>query len=48
MSPKNIPTWKKLEDQASIISQPENHLKHLLKDKERLEGFSLKGRGNFL
>jgi len=36
------PTWKKLIQHADIIDRPEKHLKHLLKDKGRIEKFSLK------
>jgi len=44
---KDVPIWKKLKQQAEIISQPENHLKYLIKQEQRLEKFSLKGGGVF-
>lgn len=42
-----IPTWKDLTQQAGIMNQPDNHLKNLIKKKDRLEKFSLKGGGIF-
>ena len=43
----DIPAWKNLARHADIISRPENHLKHLLKEKDRLINFSLNGAGIF-
>lgn len=41
------PLWNRLKTQADIISRPENHLKNLIKEKDRIENFSLKGGGIF-
>ena len=43
----DIPAWKNLARHADIISRPEKHLKHLLKEKDRLINFSLNGAGIF-
>lgn len=42
-----IPVWKSLKQHADIIKRSENHLKNLIKDKNRLANFSLKGAGLF-
>lgn len=47
MKLSDIPAWKKLVRHADIISRPEKHLKHLLKEKDRLVNFSLNGAGIF-
>ena len=39
--------WKALEDRARSFSEPENHLKHLIRSPERLERFSLSAAGLF-
>ncbi len=44
---KDVPVWKNLKQRAEIISQPENHLKYLIKQEQRLEKFSLKRGGIF-
>jgi glucose-6-phosphate isomerase len=36
------PVWKKLKDHAAFIKRPENHLKYLIADKDRITKFSLK------
>lgn len=41
------PAWKKLIQHADIIDRPEKHLKHLIKDKGRIEKFSLKASDIF-
>ncbi|MFW6011160.1 MAG: glucose-6-phosphate isomerase [Desulfosalsimonas sp.] len=41
-------TWKKLAASAERISLPENHLKHLLKNKNRFSEYSCSGGGMFL
>ncbi len=43
----DIPAWKKLLQHADIMARPEKHLKNLIKEKERLEKFSLKGANIF-
>lgn len=45
---KDVPVWKNLKQRAEIISQPENHLKYLIKQEQRLEKFSLKRGGYFM
>jgi len=47
MKLSDIPAWKNLARHADIISRPEKHLKHLLKEKDRLINFSLNGAGIF-
>ncbi len=42
-----IPIWKRLAESAEKMNRPEKHLKHLIKEKNRLEMFSLKGGGMF-
>ncbi|MDO9262861.1 MAG: glucose-6-phosphate isomerase [Desulfosalsimonadaceae bacterium] len=39
--------WKKLTAQAGNLCLPENHLKHLMNQPDRLEKFSRKGAGLF-
>ncbi|MCF8025949.1 MAG: glucose-6-phosphate isomerase [Desulfobacteraceae bacterium] len=41
-------TWKKLEASAERMALPENHLKHLVSQKDRFSGFSCSGGGLFL
>ncbi len=43
----DIPIWKDLAQHAGIMNRPDNHLKNLVKEKGRLEKFSLKGGGIF-
>ncbi|MFC1828755.1 glucose-6-phosphate isomerase [Thermodesulfobacteriota bacterium] len=43
----NTPVWNKLKKQADVMNRPENHLKHLIKVKDRLEKFSRNGAGLF-
>jgi len=42
-----LPVWAKLKRQAEIISQPDRHLKYLIKENDRLPAFSRKGAGLF-
>ncbi len=39
----DLPEWKKLAQQAGKMDLPEKHLKYLVKEKNRLEKFSLQG-----
>lgn len=39
--------WRRLGKQAEIIRRPENHLKHLVQQEDRLGKFSRKGGGIF-
>ncbi len=39
--------WKQLTHHAETINEPQNHLKYLLTDSERINNFSLKGGGIF-
>ena len=41
------PVWNRLIQHADIIDRPEKHLKHLLKDNDRIEKFSLKAADIF-
>ena len=41
------PVWKALTQQATNMNRPEYHLKHLIKEKDRLKNFSLTGAGIF-
>ncbi len=43
----DIPPWKKLKQHAATFSQPEKHMKYLIRKEKRLERFSLKGAGLF-
>lgn len=43
----DISIWKKLIQHAETINRPEKHLKYLIKEKERLDNFSLKGADIF-
>ncbi|RPH50036.1 MAG: glucose-6-phosphate isomerase [Desulfobacteraceae bacterium] len=43
----DLPEWKSLKKHAGIINRKNNHLKCLIKKKDRLENFSLKGAGIF-
>lgn len=45
--PSDFPEWNQLQRQADILDRPENHLRHLVKDPNRLVDFSLKGAGLF-
>lgn len=48
MSPQTMtsfPTWQALETRAKAMELPENHLKHLLKDHDRLRRFSVDAAG---
>lgn len=42
ISLENLTVWKKLEAQAKAMAFPENHLAHLVEQKDRLKHFSLK------
>ncbi|MDP2644537.1 MAG: glucose-6-phosphate isomerase [Desulfobacterales bacterium] len=42
---KDYPVWEKLKQQAEIMKQPENHLKHLILKRNRLDTCLLKGAG---
>jgi len=42
-----ISVWADLKRQAEIISQPDKHLKYLIKEHDRLQTFSRKGAGLF-
>lgn len=41
------PVWNRLIKRADIMDRPEKHLKHLLKDNDRIEKFSLKAADIF-
>lgn len=41
------PVWNRLIQRADIMDSPEKHLKHLLKDNDRIEKFSLKAADIF-
>ena len=41
------PAWNALEKQADVMDQPENHLRFLVREKNRLSRFSLSGAGVF-
>ena len=43
----DLPIWSQLKEQARIINQPENHLKHLLDDENRFQKLSVHGGGLF-
>ncbi|MEA3417554.1 MAG: glucose-6-phosphate isomerase [Thermodesulfobacteriota bacterium] len=43
----DIPVWQKLLRHAKIMDSPEKHLRNLVKDKNRLEKFSLHGADIF-
>lgn len=43
----DMPEWKKLKIHAGVINRRENHLKHLVGEKDRIQNFSLKGAGIF-
>jgi glucose-6-phosphate isomerase len=43
----DLPEWKKLKIHAGVINRRENHLNHLVGEKERIQNFSLKGAGIF-
>jgi glucose-6-phosphate isomerase len=40
---KSLPEWNQLAAHADRMTLPENHLKHLIKQKSRLENFSIHG-----
>jgi len=44
---EHISAWKALTKQADAMKHPENHLKHLIKEKDRLENFSRRDAGLF-
>ena len=44
---EHISAWKALTKQADAMKHPENHLKHLIKEKDRLEKFSRRDAGLF-
>jgi glucose-6-phosphate isomerase len=46
--PDKDPIWETLAENAHRLTQPENHLKHLISRPERLEHFSRKGAGMLL
>ncbi len=37
--------WKELHSRAGVMARPENHLKNLMREKERLDRFSCSGSG---
>ncbi|MCK4467230.1 MAG: glucose-6-phosphate isomerase, partial [Desulfobacterales bacterium] len=43
----DIPVWRKLLRHAKIMDSPEKHLRNLVKDRNRLEKFSLHGANIF-
>ena len=43
----SLPEWKQLASNAEKFSQPENHLKNLIKQNNRIEKFSLQSAGLF-
>ena len=43
----DLPVWKELVDRAAVINLPDKHLKHLITEPNRLDGFSAKGAGMF-
>ena len=43
----DLPEWKNLKKHASIINREKKHLKYLIKEKGRIENFSLE-RGRSL
>ena len=50
MSPQSLtslPSWQSLETRAKAMDLPENHLKHLLTDPDRLRHFSIDAAGLF-
>jgi glucose-6-phosphate isomerase len=47
VSPFNLPVWTKLRAHAAQMSQPESHLRELLKDAQRIHALSVKGAGMF-
>jgi len=42
-----LPVWNALKNQADLMDQPDNHLRYLLQEKDRLNRFSLSGAGIF-
>jgi len=42
---RDIDAWQKLNQHAAEINRPENHLKYLIKDPDRIHQFSRKGGG---
>ena len=44
---KSLPEWNQAAVCAGRMALPENHLKHLVRQPERLEEFSLRGAGLF-
>ncbi len=47
LPPFKLPIWQELTIHAEQMDRPEYHLRHLLKDADRLAGFSLSGAGLF-
>lgn len=47
MKPSTLSAWKNLEKQADRMQRPENHLKNLISDENRLSRFSAVGAGLF-
>jgi len=43
----DLPVWQQLKSRVEIIRRPENHLKYLLQEENRIEKFSLAGGGIF-
>jgi glucose-6-phosphate isomerase len=43
----DLPIWKQLESCARTMASPQNHLKHLIRQKDRLSKYSRKGAGIF-
>ena len=43
----DLPEWKSLNKHAAVINREKKHLKYMIKEKDRLENFSLKGAGLF-
>ena len=47
LSLNRMPQWQPLKEAANRINRPENHLKHLIETKGRINMFSVKGGGLF-
>ncbi|MBU2623867.1 MAG: glucose-6-phosphate isomerase [Proteobacteria bacterium] len=43
----DLPEWKSLNKHAAVINREKKHLKYMIKEKDRLENFSLKRAGLF-
>ncbi len=46
-SVSDLPVWQKLKKHSIEMNRPEKHLKHLLSQDDRLDGFSIKEAGVF-